>query len=159
LAQGLSDGLSGTREDYYGAAIGGAIGGSVLLHTRNMMAASIAGAVHGNLAKQYLNIQAHKQSGFNSGSLVKETAAGVIAGKVPGLKIGGNGGISHVANTTLTKLANGTISNVGTQTAVKIGAAEGAEQVTGTTAGIVTSMLLNHVLPGSEPLSPLRREK
>jgi hypothetical protein len=157
LAQGISDGFSGTKEDYYGAAIGGAIGGSTLLHTQSMMAASVTGAVSGNLAKQYLNIQANKQTGFNRSSFVKETVAGVIAGKVPGLKIGGNGGVSHVANTALTKLANGTIENVSLQTAAKIGAAQGAEQVTGAAAGTFTSVLLNQVMPDREPLPPMRR--
>jgi RHS repeat-associated protein len=156
LAQGISDGFSGTRQDYYGAAIGGAIGGSVLLHTGNMMAASVTGAVSGNLAKQQLNIQAGNQHGFNSRSLATETIAGAVAGAVPGLKIGGNGGITHVSRTVLTKLANGTIENVSAQTAAKIGAAQGAEQATGAAAGTFTSWLLNRTSPES-PLPPLAK--
>lgn len=68
-----------------------------------------------------------------------------MTGKIPGLKVGGRGGVSHVAKTQANQLATNPARNISARTAGKIagdGAAESVpEAVASIASGLVTKAI------------------
>lgn len=114
-----------TPEEYFGAFVGGAVGGEALLYTANPFIAGAAGGLAGNLTSQGLDILNGKQCSFDVGSAAFDTAFGFATGfipggpRIPGLNAG-RGSYLQVFRQIVTKASKKTIKGISIRTAAKM---------------------------------------
>jgi hypothetical protein len=125
-AQALSDIVHSNEFDwdnYISAAVGGAVGGELLLYF-GPVASGAAGAATTNLTRQTLRLVKGKQDGIDVGDFLVETGVGAGAGllrslKLPGINSGRNS-YNAIYKQIVTKAKNGTIKSVTIKTATKM---------------------------------------
>jgi RHS repeat-associated protein len=151
VGQGLGDVFSGTRgswEDYLGAALGGAIGGEVLLYGGPVVAGAAGGAAT-NIIKQFIKNRTGKQCGYDALSYLVDTGIGTVTGLLPGFGLpgisSGRNSFNAIYKQMATKFETGQISRVTPQTASKmfVGRLEATGGIPGTGAAAVASGLGN----------------
>ncbi len=157
LGRGVGDLVTwklGSKEDYAGAFVGGAVAGETLLYTANPFISGAAGGLSGNLTTQGLKNISGKQCGLDSKSAAFDTTFGAATGFIPGrprvsgINIG-RGSDVQVFRQMVTKSANGTIKNISPTTAVKMGRGAFYEYAFGQSAaaGAIGSTVYGNLYP------------
>lgn len=126
--QAISDLISGERsstEAYWGAFVGGAISGEVLLYTANPWLAGAAGGAASSFTKQSLENVTGKRSGYDVGDYVLSTVFGGLVGwlvptpAIPGVT-SGQGSFGQVTKRLVTELSEDMITRISLESTGKM---------------------------------------
>jgi hypothetical protein len=128
VGQFIANTLTGSEhhwQDYLGSAIGGAVGGEMLLYTTNPVLVGAVGGAAGNLVTQVANHVSGRKPGFDIKEFSFNTVLGGVTGLMPGLpKIkgvnAGRGSNLQVFKQTVKKAQKEMINNIKTETAWKM---------------------------------------
>ena len=146
-AQAFGDLLAGQTsswQTYVGAAVGGAVGGELLLYT-GPVAAGAGGGAAGNLVSQVLDHYT-KGCSYSAGSFATATGIGAVTGMFPGYEVPGitqgRNSFNAVFKQMVTKFENGTASSVtaGTATEMFIGRAMDTGMAPGAVGQVISDV-------------------